>query len=142
MADEAANKVAFELVTPTALAISEDVDMVVVPGSDGDFGVLPGHTPIVSTVRPGVINMYTNGAITKSLFVEGGFAEANPERCTVLAESAMDVAELDKGDAETRLTAAREAHASADDDAKPAAEKELRIAEEMVRAAGGTAAFH
>jgi|TARA_B100000315_G_scaffold260498_1_gene322406 F-type H+-transporting ATPase subunit epsilon len=142
MADAATNKVAFELVTPTALAISEDVDMVVVPGSEGDFGVLAGHTPILTTVRPGVINMYTGGAITKSLFVEGGFAEANPERCTVLAESATDVSELSAADAEARLTAAREALASADEDAKEAAEKELRIAEEMVRAAGGSAAQH
>jgi F-type H+-transporting ATPase subunit epsilon len=142
MADAANNKVTFELVTPTALAISEDVDMVVVPGSEGDFGVLAGHTPILTTVRPGVINMYTDGAITKSLFVEGGFAEANPERCTVLAESATDVSELDKSEAEARLSAAREASASADEEAKAAAEKELRIAEEMVRAAGGTAALH
>ncbi|HJO85525.1 MAG TPA: ATP synthase F1 subunit epsilon [Rhodospirillales bacterium] len=142
MADEVANKVAFELVTPTALAISEDVDMVVVPGSEGDFGVLPGHTPILSTVRPGVINMYTDGVITKSLFVEGGFAEANPERCTVLAESATDVSELSSSDTEARLSAAREVYSSADDEAKEAAEKELRIAEEMVRAAGGNSTLH
>ena len=102
MADTAANKVTFELVTPTALAVSEDVDMVVVPGVDGDFGVLPGHSPVLTTVRPGVINMYTNGAITKSLFVEGGFAEANPEGCTVLAEGATDVAEISSSDAEAR----------------------------------------
>ncbi|MBT3990492.1 MAG: ATP synthase F1 subunit epsilon [Rhodospirillaceae bacterium] len=142
MADTAENKVAFELVTPSTLAISEDVDMVVVPGADGDFGVLPGHAPILTTVRPGVINMYTNGAITKSLFVEGGFAEANPERCTVLAEGATDVAELSSSDAEARLAAAREAAGSADEDGRAAAEKELRIAEEMVRAAGGNTTQH
>ncbi len=142
MADTADNKVSFELVTPSALAISEDVDMVVVPGADGDFGVLAGHTPIVTTVRPGVINMYTNGAITKSLFVEGGFAEANPERCTVLAESAIDVAELNAKDAESRLASARQAFGAADEDGKPAAEIELRIAEEMVRAAGGNVTQH
>ena len=142
MADTAENKVAFELVTPSTLAISEDVDMVVVPGADGDFGVLPGHAPILTTVRPGVINMYTNGAITKSLFVEGGFAEANPERCTVLAEGATDVAELSSSDAEARLAAAREAAGSADEDGRAAAEKELRIAAEMVRAAGGNTTQH
>jgi F-type H+-transporting ATPase subunit epsilon len=139
MADTAANKVTFELVTPTALAVSEDVDMVVVPGVDGDFGVLPGHSPVLTTVRPGVINMYTNGAITKSLFVEGGFAEANPEGCTVLAEGATDVAEISASDAEARLAAAREARSSSDDDV---AETELRIAEAMVLAAGGNATKH
>ena len=142
MADAAENKVAFELVTPTALAVSEDVDMVVVPGSEGDFGVLAGHTPILTTVRPGVINMYTDGTITKSLFVEGGFAEANPERCTVLADGATDVSELVASDADARLTAAREAFEGADEDGKKAAEKELRIAEEMVRAAGGNVTSH
>jgi len=140
MADTAENKVTFELVTPTSLAVSEDVDMVVVPGADGDFGVLPGHSPILSTIRPGVINMYINGSITKSLFVEGGFAEANPDGCTVLAEGATDVAELDASAAQARLTAAREAMGSADN--AGAAEKELRIAEEMVRAAGGNVTSH
>jgi len=141
MADTAANtnKVTFELVTPTALAVSEDVDMVVVPGVDGDFGVLPGHSPVLTTVRPGVINMYSDGAITKSLFVEGGFAEANPDGCTVLAEGATDVAEISATDAEARLTAAREARGNSDDDG---AETELRIAEAMVQAASGNATRH
>jgi F-type H+-transporting ATPase subunit epsilon len=139
MADTAANKVTFELVTPTALAVSEDVDMVVVPGVEGDFGVLPGHSPVLTTVRPGVINMYTNGAITKSLFVEGGFAEANPEGCTVLAEGATDVAEISASNAEARLAAAREARSNSDDDV---AETELRIAEAMVQAANGNATRH
>ena len=80
------SKVFLELVTPTFLAISEDVDMVVVPGVDGDFGVLRGHTPILTTVRPGVIKMYVGGAVVKTFFIEGGIAEANPEKCTVLAE--------------------------------------------------------
>ena len=68
-----AKKLNFELVSPSALLASEEVDMVVVPGEDGDFGVLPGHAPLLSNVRPGTINIYNDGFVYKSIFVEGGF---------------------------------------------------------------------
>ena len=139
MADIARTKVAFELVTPTALAVSEDIDMVVVPGIEGDFGVLPGHTPVLTTIRPGVISMYIGDEITKSLFVEGGFAEANPEGCTVLAEGATDIAEISAEDAQARLVAARDALVNSDD---TTADNEVKVAEAMVIAAGGNATQH
>ncbi len=140
MADSSANKVAFELVTPVGLFTSEEVDMVVVPGSEGDFGVLPGHTPFLTTVRPGVINIHNDGAVEKSLFIEGGFAEATPERCTVLAEGATDVADLTAEEATARLSAAEEALSGADEDGKPAAEKEALIARAQAQAAGAKSA--
>ena len=136
MADIANTKVIFELVTPTALAVSEDVDMVVVPGIEGDFGVLPGHTPLLTTIRPGVINMYTDDEITKSLFVEGGFAEANLEGCIVLAEGATDIAEISVEDAQARLAAARDALVNSDN---TTADNEVDVAEAMVIAAGRNA---
>ena len=139
MADIVKTKVVFELVTPTALAVSEDVDMVVVPGIEGDFGVLPGHTPVLTTIRPGVISMYMGDEITKSLFVEGGFAEANPEGCTVLAEGATDITEISAEDARTRLVAARDAIVNSDD---ATADNEVKVAEAMVIAAGGNATQH
>ena len=77
----------FDLVTPTALAISEPVDMVVVPGAEGDIGALPGHTPLITTLRAGQVDVYNGGQITQSFAVTGGFAEVTPERVTVLAES-------------------------------------------------------
>ena len=129
MADLANTKVIFELVTPTALTISENVDMVVVPGIDGDFGVLPGHTKVLTTIRPGLIRMYTGGKVTKSLFVEGGFAEANSDGCTVLAEGAADILDISIEDAQARLVAAKDALA----DTKGAiAENEVKVAEAMV----------
>ena len=131
MAEAERAKVTFELVTPTALAVSEDVDMVVVPGVEGDFGVLPGHTPTLTTMRPGVINMYISGKISKSLFVEGGFAEANSEGCTVLAEGATDIANISAEDAQVRLAAARDALANSHG---AAAENEVKVAEAMVMA--------
>ncbi len=70
-----ANAVQFELVSPERLVISAEVDMVVVPGAEGDFGVLPGHAPLISNVRPGVISIYNDRAIEARVFVAGGFAE-------------------------------------------------------------------
>ncbi|KTF68165.1 ATP synthase F1 subunit epsilon [Sphingomonas sp. HT-1] len=79
----------FELVTPERLVRSEEVHMVVVPGSEGDFGVLEGHAPIMSTIRDGNIEVYKAGATTPELIrVEGGFAEVNERGLTVLAERA------------------------------------------------------
>ncbi len=98
-----AEKVAFELVSPERLLISEAVDMVVVPGTEGHFGVLPGHAPFISTVRPGVIEIYNGGEVTGRLFVAGGFAEVTPERCTVLAEEAMALGEIDRGQVEGQI---------------------------------------
>lgn len=77
----------FELVTPEKLVRSEDVYMVVVPGTEGDFGVLEGHAPFMSTVRDGEIAIYrTQGSTPETLRVEGGFAEVSATGLTVLAE--------------------------------------------------------
>lgn len=79
----------FELVTPEKLVRSDDVYMVVVPGTEGDFGVLEGHAPFMSTVRDGAIQVYASaGATPESIPVVGGFAEVNEKGLTVLAEKA------------------------------------------------------
>ncbi|MBX3566001.1 MAG: ATP synthase F1 subunit epsilon [Sphingomonas sp.] len=80
----------FELVTPEKLVRSEDVHMVVVPGSEGDFGVLQGHAPLMSTVRDGNIEIYRTSMneTPETIRVEGGFAEVNERGLTVLAERA------------------------------------------------------
>src|SRR3546814_3246186 len=100
----AEGKVAFELVSPERLLLSEEVDMVEVPGEEGDFGVLTRHAPLISTLRPGVIKVHDGGSITQKIFVAGGFAEVTPTRCTVLAEEALPVAEIDRAAAERRLS--------------------------------------
>jgi F-type H+-transporting ATPase subunit epsilon len=86
----------FELVTPEKLLVSAEVEMVVVPGTEGNFGVLPGHAPLISTIRPGTVDIYERGAITERIFVVGGIAEVIPERCTVLADEAMSPDSLDR----------------------------------------------
>ena len=111
-----ADKLQFELVSPEKLLLSEAVGMVVVPGTEGNFGVLPGHALFISTVRPGVIDVYDDGkTINERIFVSGGFAEVTPERCTVLADEAMPVSSLDRGAAEAQARAAEAAVATLKD---------------------------
>jgi len=98
-----ADRVQFELVSPERLLLSELVEMVVIPGSEGNFGVLPGHAPLISTIRPGVIEVYEGRTVAKRLFVAGGIAEVTPERCTVLADAAMPPEALDRGSLEIEL---------------------------------------
>ncbi|MDA1308678.1 MAG: F0F1 ATP synthase subunit epsilon [Proteobacteria bacterium] len=98
----------FELVSPERLLMSRDVSMVVVPGGEGFFGVLPRHSPLLSTLVPGVIDVYEDGTITDRIFVAGGFAEVTEDRCTVLAEEAVAVADLDVAATEQRVVDLRD----------------------------------
>jgi F-type H+-transporting ATPase subunit epsilon len=111
------SKVAFELVAPERLLASIDCDMVVIPGADGDFGVLPQHAPLMSLLRPGVIAIYQGDRVEERVFVAGGFAEVNEKGCTVLAERAepldeikLDAARQDLRDAEEDLGGAKTDH--------------------------------
>src|SRR5215510_16209473 len=87
-------KVAFRLVMPERELLATDADMVVVPGSEGDFGVLHGHAPLISTVRPGVLEVIQGNKVEKRFMVVGGFAEVTPERCTVLADEATPLEQV------------------------------------------------
>lgn len=131
-----ADKVEFELVSPAKLLYAGAVDMVVVPGAEGNFGVLPGHAPLISTVRPGVIDVHEDGKVTARIFVAGGFAEVTQSRLTVLAEEAVPVDAIDRAGAESRLAAARtrasEAESAHD---RAAAAREIAVAEAMIAAA-------
>ena len=122
-----ADQIQFELVSPERLLLSEPVEMVVVPGVEGDFGVLPGHAPLVSTVRPGVIAVFEGGKVVQRIFVARGFAEVTAERCTVLAEQAIPVADIDRAAAEGDIREARDDLGEAKDDAERA-RLEVRIA--------------
>ena len=135
MADE---KVEFELVSPEKLLLSRPVDMVVVPGSEGDFGVLARHTPMISTVRPGVIDVHDEGEVSERIFVAGGVAEVTGERCTVLAEEAMPLGELDRAQIEQDLQDAREDLEDAkSDQAREASARRIAIEEAKLRVAAG-----
>lgn len=112
-----ADKLQFDLVAPEARLFSGKVDMVVVPGTEGDFGVLPEHAPFMSTIRSGAIAVHDGGEVTRT-FIHGGFAEVTPEGLTILAEEAIDLAAADASEIEQKLKNAREDLADADDEAK------------------------
>jgi len=84
-----ADRIAFDLVSPEKLLMSEDCEMVVAPGEEGDFGVLPGHAPFMTTLRMGAIAIHEGGAVKQTVYVSGGFAEVTPERFTILASRAI-----------------------------------------------------
>jgi F-type H+-transporting ATPase subunit epsilon len=129
-----------EIVSPERLLLSRPVDMVVVPASEGDIGVLPGHTPMIVMLRGGVIALYQSDQVTDRLFVSGGFAEITPERCTVLATDARPVGEIVRADAERRLAeaeAAYEAADKADNETEALAQDRVQAARAMVEAAEG-----
>ena len=130
-----AEQTQFELVSPERLLVSRPVEMVVVPGTEGDMGVLPEHAPLIATVRPGVIAVFENGQVTERIFVGGGFAEITGERCTVLAEVALPLAELDRGRIEAALKDARDDLADAKEDAaRQAAERRIALEEAKLAA--------
>ena len=97
------DRLQFELVTPERLLLSEMVEMVVVPGTEGNFGVLPGHAPLISTIRPGMIEIYQGQTVTRRIFIVSGIAEVTPERCTVLADETVSSDTLDRGSIESDL---------------------------------------
>ncbi len=89
--------ISFDLVSPENLIFNDEVGMIIVPGKDGDFGVLPGHSKVMSSLRPGRVMVYGEDKnLLKSFFVSGGFAEVNPEKCIVLAESVDEINTIEK----------------------------------------------
>ena len=96
--------ISFDLVSPENLIFNDEVGMIIVPGKDGDFGVLPGHSKLMSSLRPGRVMVYGEDKnLLKSFFVSGGFAEVNPEKCIVLGESVDEINTLDKNKIEKEI---------------------------------------
>jgi F-type H+-transporting ATPase subunit epsilon len=105
----------FELVTPERVLLSENVEHVVLPGSEGEFTVLVAHAPVIATLRPGVIDVQLTGG-RRRVFVKGGFADVQPELLTVLAQKALDVDEIDAATLASELEIAEAELAEAKDD--------------------------
>ncbi|MCG8345864.1 MAG: F0F1 ATP synthase subunit epsilon [Chlorobiales bacterium] len=125
-----ADTLQFELVAPEKLIFSGDVEMVVVPGTEGDFGVLPGHALLISTLRPGVIEIYENEKPKDRYVVGGGFSEVTGERCTVLSTEAFDMSAIDRTQAQQRLEQAQLGlRDAADDEERERYEREIELAE-------------
>src|SRR5258708_40082611 len=101
-----------EIVSPERLLLSRPVDMVVIPASEGEMGVLPQHAPMIVLLAGGTIRLYDNGQMTEQLYVSGGFAEVTTARVTVLADDDIPVSAVSRAAAEQRLTAAEAQNAA------------------------------
>lgn len=117
----------FELVSPECLLKDTMAGMVIVPGMDGDFGVLPGHSPMMSTIRPGLVEIHeTESSEVERLFVKGGLAQVTPTGLTILAEEIIHLGDVDLGDlADNIVTARQDLDAAVDDVDKARATREL-----------------
>ncbi len=103
-----ADKMPFDLVSPERLLLSAEADMITIPGVEGYFGVLAGHAPMISTLKPGVIEIAGGPDGDARYFVAGGFAEVTPEKLTVLAEEAIPMESVDAAEIDRRITTAEE----------------------------------
>ena len=96
--------ISFDLVSPEQLVFNDKAGMIIVPGKEGDMGVLPGHSKLLSSLRPGRVMVYgEDKQLLQSFFVSGGFVEINPEKCIVLAEEVFEMAALDKSAIEQQM---------------------------------------
>ena len=121
-----AEKIHFDLVSPERMLLSEDVDMVTLPGTEGYFGVLAGHAPVISSLRPGVIEVTGGTTPNLRLFVRGGFAEVDAKKVIVLAEEAIPMADFDITALDRRIADTEEDLAIAKTDAERA-----RVSEQL-----------
>jgi F-type H+-transporting ATPase subunit epsilon len=131
-----AEKLNFELVSPERALASEACDMVVMPGEEGDLGILVEHSPLVVLLRPGVVAVHAGDRVAKRFFVSGGFAEVRAEGCMVLTEEGMDLAAVARDEATTRLDVAQRdlAEITEEGPAKVRAERAVHVAEALVEA--------
>jgi F-type H+-transporting ATPase subunit epsilon len=124
--------ISFDLVSPEQLLFNDEAGMIIVPGKDGDIGVLPRHSKVLSSLRPGRVMVYgENKNLLKSFFVTGGFVEINPGKCIVLAEGVNEMSDLDKSSIQQQI---QELESGASDSAK----EELAIAQSKIAALDST----
>ena len=128
-----AEKVAFELVSPDRLLMSVEADAVAMPGMEGDFGVLPGHAPLISALRAGIISVEGGSEGPEQVYIAGGFAEVAADRLTVLAEEAVPVDDMDSTEIEQRIQEANDELAGAEDgEQRRLAEGKAGVLQEML----------
>jgi F-type H+-transporting ATPase subunit epsilon len=129
-----AAKIAFDLVSPEKLLLSAQADMVTVPGTEGYMGVMAGHSPVVTTLRAGMIDVNVNGTDDR-YFIRGGFAVIGPTKINVLAEEAIPMTEMDLAVLDQRISDAQEDELAAETDADRSRAAQLVDDLKLVRAA-------
>jgi F-type H+-transporting ATPase subunit epsilon len=129
-----ADKLNFALVSPEREVFHGDVDHVVAPGTEGEFGVSPHHAPVMSVIKPGALRVFNDGVETR-IFVDGGFADVTPEGLTILAEDAVDLSKIDAAQLEQQLRDAQDDVRDANGDAARALAQHRLERLEIMRAA-------
>ena len=115
----------FDLVSPERLLVSEEVESVVIPGAEGEMTVMENHAPVMTTIKPGVVTVKPAGGSEQRFVVFGGFADILPAGCTLLAESAVEVKDIDREDLARRIQDAKEDVADAKDEVNKAKAEEF-----------------
>jgi len=124
--------ISFDLVSPVQLVFNDKAGMVIVPGKEGDIGVLPGHSKLLSSLRPGRVMVYgEDKQLLKSFFISAGFVEINPKKCIVLAEEVSEISALDKNTIEKKI---KELETETGDESK----QQYLIAQSKIEALGST----
>ena len=101
-------KIKFDLVSPDKILLSKEVEMVTIPGGEGDYGVMQGHQPMITTLRPGLIEIDIENSESIKFYVDGGFAEVSNFECSVLADDAVSISEVQKSDIKNRIKLAED----------------------------------
>ena len=127
------NKINFDFVSPEASIVSSEVDMVLIPGIDGDAGILPDHSPFMTTLRQGIVEVTFEQGNVKKYLVEGGFADITQDKMTILAETSLNLSDSDSKILKSEIEIINEAEKVLD---KPVISSNQAISWQMLREAG------
>lgn len=126
------NKINFDFVSPEASIVSSEVDMVLIPGIDGDAGILPDHAPFMTTLRQGIVEVTFEQGNVKKYLVEGGFADITQDKMTILAETSLNLSDTDSKVLKSELDIINEKLASAEEDEKVLLEERKSLIENFI----------
>ena len=126
------NKINFDFVSPEASIVSSEVDMVLIPGIDGDAGILPDHAPFMTTLRQGIVEVTFEQGNVKKYLVEGGFADITQDKMTILAETSLNLSDTDSKVLKSELDIINEKLASAEEDEKVILDERKSLIENFI----------
>ena len=126
------NKINFDFVSPEASIVSSEVDMVLIPGVDGDAGILPDHSPFMTTLRQGIVEVTFEQGNVKKYLVEGGFADITQDKMTILAETSLNLSDTDSKVLKSELDIINEKLASAEEDEKVLLDERKSLIENFI----------
>ena len=126
------NKINFDFVSPEASIVSSEVDMVLIPGVDGDAGILPDHSPFMTTLRQGIVEVTFEQGNVKKYLVEGGFADITQDKMTILAETSLNLSDSDSKVLKSEIDIINEKLASAEEDEKVLLDERKSLIENFI----------